>query len=525
MAVRFGSGTSEYTATTGLPAASVYSLTCWVMIVTDRNTYSTLLSWGKGGGNYIDISSGADGTTIGVYDVATYTSTPLGSTALTVGTWYRMALVVNGTTATFYRADAATAALTVSTASGDFTPQNAPTSLTLADSVNAGNYPLDGRIAAVKVWEAALSQAEIEEELAQYQPVRVANLLHNHPLVNAELVDYSGNARTLTAGSTSPTTEAGPPIRWDGRLARPLVILPPAGGSLLTKSVAGAVAPAGSLLRAAQKTLVGSVTPPGVVSRQPGKGLAGAVAPAGASGRQTGKLLAGSLALSGALTSIRLRVVALAGALAPSGSVARQLVRMVAGGVSPSGAIVRQPGRSLAGSVAPSGALATIRTRLLALAGAIAPSGLLLRRAGKTLSGGAPTAGALAKQTGRRFTGSVAPAGAAAAARSILLALAGAVAPSGALVRRPGKTVGGVVAPSAGITRRAGKALAGAAAPSGVALKLLARLLGGGVAPAGASTHVWQGFVATVRGSMRAAARRGPDQGRASRDGPTMREG
>ncbi len=227
MAVRFSSGTDEYTATTGLPSSNVWTVTWWTQCVVDRNTYSCMLSVGVGGA-YVDVSTAVDGTTIGVYDTGTYTNTPLGSTALTVGTWYRMALAVNGSTANFYRADAATGTLTVSTATGDFTATNPPAGLAIGDSVNSGNYPWSGRIAAWKMWGAALTQAEVETELAQYVPRRTANLIRFHPFLKTEATDYSGNANTLSGGSGS-TTEDGPPIPWHA--TSPQVILPAAAAA------------------------------------------------------------------------------------------------------------------------------------------------------------------------------------------------------------------------------------------------------------------------------------------------------
>lgn len=340
---------------------------------------------------------------------------------------------------------------------------------------------------------------------------------------NSDGVWYYAYQAAATAGAQTVGMSAPGSQGW--ALAAVEILAPAAGGTTFTKSVSGAVAPTGALARRAARTMAGAVTPTGVLARQGRRNVGGGVGPAGQMLRQTARLLAGGVAPSAGVLLVRARVLALAGAVAPSGSVARQLARVVAGAVAPSGTTVRQPGKPLAGAVSPSGAVATIRTRLVALAGAIAPSGLLLRRVGRPLSGSTAPAGGLARQTGRRFTGSVTPAGAAAVVRSILVALAGSIAPSGAVARRPGKTVGGAVAPSAGITRRVAKPLAGAVTPSGVALKLLARLLGGAAATSGASTHVLQGFVPTIRGSMRAVSRRTTEMVGASRAGPTMRKG
>ncbi|OJY47602.1 hypothetical protein [Pseudonocardia sp. 73-21] len=340
---------------------------------------------------------------------------------------------------------------------------------------------------------------------------------------NSDGVWYYAYQAAATAGAQTVGMSAPGSQGWV--LAAVEILAPASGGTTFTKSVSGAATPSGGLSRRPAKTLTGATTPTGLLTRQDRRYVGGAIGPAGQLVKLTARVLSGGATPSSVLLTVRARVLALAGALAPSGAVARQLAKTVAGAVSPSGAILRQPGKSLAGSVSPSGALATIRTRLLAVAGAVAPSGLLLRRTGKPMSGGVAPVGVAAKQTVRRLAGSITPTGAVAAVRSILLALAGAVTPSGALMRRPGKTVGGAVAPTAGLARRAGKGLAGATAPSGLALKVLARLLGGDIAPAGASTHVQQGFVATMRGSMRSVLRRSPAMTGAVRVGPTMRKG
>jgi hypothetical protein len=83
-----------------------------------------------------------------------------------------------------------------------------------AASVRIGNdtfpEPFNGRIAGVKIWNAALSAAELELERWTYSPVRTADLWAWYPLDGTSTADASGNGHTLTAGG-SLTTEAGPP--------------------------------------------------------------------------------------------------------------------------------------------------------------------------------------------------------------------------------------------------------------------------------------------------------------------------
>lgn len=222
MAVRFAADTHYYHTTVGLPTSATLTFTCWLRIAVDRNDYSEVISFGT---TYMSLSADLDGTSVGVFDSGTYNTTPLGATPFTVGTWYRVAVVINGANVSYYRADAATAL--THTSATNYT-SGTPTQLRIGAYYDGGFW-WNGRVAAFKLWQAALNAADITNELAQYQPIRTANLLHYHPFIRTETADYSGNANTLTGG-TGSTTEDGPPIPW--RITAPQLILPaPTGGT------------------------------------------------------------------------------------------------------------------------------------------------------------------------------------------------------------------------------------------------------------------------------------------------------
>lgn len=207
MAARFDASTDPYTATTGLPAGTAWSATCWAYITTDQNAFSGALGIANAGvTDGIAIETAVDGTTWGAFDA----TTSVGTVAASVGAWTKLGVAVNGTSVAFYGAAAGSA---LAAASGTLTGGGVtPGKLFIGEDGFAGW--LNGRVAAVKLWAATLTQAEIEHELGQYVPRRVANLLRWHPFVVAETVDYSGAANSLTAGSTGTTTEDGPPIPW-----------------------------------------------------------------------------------------------------------------------------------------------------------------------------------------------------------------------------------------------------------------------------------------------------------------------
>ena len=79
---------------------------------------------------------------------------------------------------------------------------------------------LDGRVAHVKAWNAALTPAELLHEMNSYKPGRTANLIVWAPYDDGTSTkDYSGNGNHGTV--TAATTFAGPPIGYE---ASPLTV-------------------------------------------------------------------------------------------------------------------------------------------------------------------------------------------------------------------------------------------------------------------------------------------------------------
>lgn len=180
--------------------------------------------------------------------------------------------------------------------------------------------PSDTRFAAVKMWDAVLTSAELENERWQILPRKTASLLFFTPMVDATLasnvIDYSGNAVDWTANG-SAAVEDGPPISWGApSIAHPFTA-PVAAGVVdatldaVTSSAAGVLALAG----ATSKTLAdlvsngaGAVSIAGVLSKTLADATlsaTGKVALAGASAPTLGDATlsaTGVLALKGAAT-------------------------------------------------------------------------------------------------------------------------------------------------------------------------------------------------------------------------------
>lgn len=147
------------------------------------------------------------GTFLEVVDGGVQYSDSSGST-LSVDTWYHAAVRRTGSVLDLLL-DGATPELSV----------NQAVSRDASDELYIGYYPSYGansRFAYMKLWEASLTQAEIQREMHTILPQRTANLYGFWPIFpgSAERVrDYSGNGRDWTEAG-SPTDADPPPVSW-----------------------------------------------------------------------------------------------------------------------------------------------------------------------------------------------------------------------------------------------------------------------------------------------------------------------
>jgi len=209
MAVLFDASGDFLTRTTNLPPIATFTHMAWVYLTADLNVTGYALSYGAGGSYSVGVD--ADGVTLVFYN----SFTAVNGTAWTVGTWKHLALVVEGTgigQAKVYVNGTLTLTLD---------GKSALTGTTLRLGTRAGgDSPWTGRVAASKVWDVALTAAQVAQEVWVYQPVRWASLNAWAPLLtHTNVQDYTVNARDWTTGGTL-TTEDGPPIAW-GRLHGP----------------------------------------------------------------------------------------------------------------------------------------------------------------------------------------------------------------------------------------------------------------------------------------------------------------
>jgi hypothetical protein len=199
VAILIASGADTYSATTGIPSGD-FTVTCWAYVGTVKDPAGVITF--------------DDGAFTQWYILATRPDWGLRSNGLnlasgttpTAAVWWKLAFVLSGTTATLY---GATELSTVAQMCTGTLTASTRTRLTIGGTPDTTQF-WNGRIAAVKTWTAALTLSECTAELAQFSPVRTANLQRYHPFHVAETTDYSGNGFTLTAGTA--TTAADPSI-------------------------------------------------------------------------------------------------------------------------------------------------------------------------------------------------------------------------------------------------------------------------------------------------------------------------
>lgn len=225
MAVRF-SGSTEYyrTSTFGVSSGDMTVL-CWVNLAVDRNTWTTMWALEDSSTDsnaWWDLQANTTGTVIGLH---TSGGAAGSSYAITVGTWHKTAVILSGTTATFY---AAAAGSTLTLQQTETSTAATPTSRAwfFIGSNPFGEF-FNGTVANFKLFNTALSVGACESELAQYVPHNTTNLVRYHPLVNPELINYSTAGNLTQAGAGTPVRADGPPIRW-GKIHRPLIPKPSA---------------------------------------------------------------------------------------------------------------------------------------------------------------------------------------------------------------------------------------------------------------------------------------------------------
>lgn len=221
MAAVFNASGDGLNRTSGVPSESAFTITLWFLPVGSGGSYGQIVG-GLGRTDFNPIPCLLLKTDDLYINDADGIETLLLSNL--PASWHFAALSCGATGATALKGYCATGTTALSTASGvmsSFT-QNV---IMLGCSYDATVY-FNGFIAAVKIWNAALTQAEIEQERWQYLPNRLANLHLFSPLINTggtSFLDISGAGRNWTEAGTV-TDGDGPPIPW--KMGRHRILIP-----------------------------------------------------------------------------------------------------------------------------------------------------------------------------------------------------------------------------------------------------------------------------------------------------------
>lgn len=217
MACRFTVDADQLSRSTSPTSGTAWTMMGWFYLTVDRNAFTTFFNRDDGaGGGYLYVGTNSTGTTL-MLDANGTSGT---GTNLATGAWRHLAYVRSSATAHTLYLDGVSD-ITLSVNQGNGTGR-----LFVAEDGSAAF--LNGRAFAIKVWDAAaLTLAEVLQEMRQIMPVRTNGLWLFSPLISVgdAATDYSGNARNWTVGGTL-TDEAPPSIPW--KQGRQQIILPAA---------------------------------------------------------------------------------------------------------------------------------------------------------------------------------------------------------------------------------------------------------------------------------------------------------
>lgn len=256
MATKFDASGDILKRTANLPAPSAFTLCAWVRVVSVRSgQYQYFIELANGtssAGSYLVMGYRDTGT----FEIATGANYQSFASNPTTGTWMFVGLTSDGTTLRGYFAHAGNAFTTASMTTQSFT------SAQLSIGNDSWNEYCDVEIENVLVYDAALTQAELEQQMYRALPVRMANLnIWSRLQISTDVTDFSGNGRNWTSGGTLASA-SGPALAWGA----PVLALPyaaAAGGSTYENSLALAAGLAagnsGLMVASAGLTLAGGL--------------------------------------------------------------------------------------------------------------------------------------------------------------------------------------------------------------------------------------------------------------------------
>jgi len=219
MPVRLDGTTSDFIelSSTGLPSSTSYTVIFWMQVVNaNAGTDRSILTYINSGLEHRiwRPTSNNDGVAVDGVSAGNLSANEDQSS------WYMWAITSSGTAA----GNGNAYSWKVGDADGTYgTASFTPSSFTPASAYIGGTFYSTGRDARfcfVKMWDVALSLAELQSERTQGKIVRTTNVNRYHRLTNAAYTtDESGNSRTVT--SSGAVTEGTEPVQWEPAAAPP----------------------------------------------------------------------------------------------------------------------------------------------------------------------------------------------------------------------------------------------------------------------------------------------------------------
>lgn len=216
MSLRFDATTDRLYVSGSLPSRTAFTLCGWARAASiPASTFRSLCS----------ISAGVSSPS-GAFDFAWYASGALSvstyygsgdqtvqfSATPAVGEWFFFAMTGSASSVDGYVGRVTDAALL--TVSNSLVAPFTPGAMGIGD--NGWSEGFNGNVAGVRVWDAVLTAAELEQERWTLAPRRRANLNRWAPVINAAVADAQRDwyqALNFTAAGTL-TVEDGPPVGY-----------------------------------------------------------------------------------------------------------------------------------------------------------------------------------------------------------------------------------------------------------------------------------------------------------------------
>lgn len=226
MAARISASGQSLSRTANLPTIAAFTIMGWFRFASlpGASVWATPFAIGNSSGSVFYSPQITSVGGIVHIDLWNGFASATGSSAIVANTWYHVALTCSGTGV----------GQLLAYLNGVLEVTYDGNASVAAQSLFAGNNSLDeridGRVAYVKAWSAALTAAEIAIEKESIAPVRLANLNSASPIfagATERVLNLSGVAGNWTANGTL-TDEDPPPVTWRGR--RKLIAFVPAGG-------------------------------------------------------------------------------------------------------------------------------------------------------------------------------------------------------------------------------------------------------------------------------------------------------